>query len=109
MKENSVDGLEIRNADNVNIAEIFDSKAKEIKNKLDEAGLKVWSIGSPIGKIAIEKDDFLLHTEKFKRTIELAHILEAENIRLFSFFTPEETRNSYRDEVIERMGTFADI
>ena len=39
-------------------------------------------------KIDIEKDDFTLHTEKFKRTLELADILGAENIRLFSFFTP---------------------
>lgn len=109
MKENAVDGLEIRNVDNVNIAEISDSKASEIKRKLDDANLKVWSIGSPIGKIDIEKDDFLLHIEKFKRTIEIAHILEAENIRLFSFFTPEETRDNYRDKVIEYLGMFVDI
>lgn len=109
MKENSVDGLEIRNVDNVNIAEISDSKAKEVKNKLDKANLRVWSIGSPVGKIDIENDDFLLHIEKFKRTIELAHILAAENIRLFSFFTPKETRNNYRDQVIERLGIFLDI
>lgn len=109
MKANSVDGLEIRNVDNVNIAEISDSKAKEVKRKMDDANLKVWSIGSPIGKIDIEKDSFDLHTEKFKRTLELAEILGAENIRLFSFFTPEETRDSYKAEVINRLGKFADI
>lgn len=109
MKANSVDGLEIRNVDNVNIAEISDNKAKEVKRKMDDANLKVWSIGSPIGKIDIEKDSFDVHTEKFKRTLELAEILGAENIRLFSFFTPEETRDSYKDEVIDRLGKFADI
>lgn len=109
IKENGVDGLEIRNVDSVNIAEISDGKAKEVRKKLDNACLRVWTIGSPIGKIDIEKDDFTLYTEKFKRTLELADILGAENIRLFSFFTPAENRDSYKDEVIERLGTFCEI
>lgn len=109
MKENGLDGLEIRNADGVNVSDISDSKAREIKHKLDNAGLKVWSIGSPIGKINIEKDDFLLHTEKYKRTLEIADILGAENIRLFSFFTPSETRNDYLEKVVERLSVFVDI
>lgn len=109
MKENRLDGLEIRNVDGVNIAEISDSKAKEVRKKLDGSHLRVWTVGSPIGKIDIEKDDFALHTEKFKRTLELADILGAENIRLFSFFTPAENRDSYKDKVIERLGTFCEI
>ncbi len=109
MKENRLDGLEIRNVDGVNIAEISDNKAKEVRKKLDDACLRVWTIGSPIGKIDIEKDDFTLHTEKFKRTLELADILGAENIRLFSFFTPAENRDSYKDKVIERLGAFSEI
>ena len=109
MKENRLDGLEIRNVDGVNIAEISDSKAKEVRKKLDDACLRVWTIGSPIGKIDIEKDDFTLHTEKFKRTPELADILGAENIRLFSFFTPAENRDSYKDKVIARLGAFCGI
>lgn len=109
MKENRLDGLEIRNVDGVNIAEISDRKAKEVRKKLDNACLRVWTVGSPIGKIDIEKDDFALHTEKFKRTLELADILGAENVRLFSFFTPAENRDSYKDKVIERLGTFCEI
>ena len=109
MKENRLDGLEIRNVDGVNIAEISDRKAKEVRKKLDNACLRVWTVGSPIGKIDIEKDDFALHTEKFKRTLELADILGAENVRLFSFFTPSENRDGYKDKVIERLGTFCEI
>ncbi len=109
MKENKLDGLEIRNVDGVNIAEISDSKAKEVRKKLDNACLRVWTVGSPIGKIDIEKDSFALHTEKFKRTLELADILGAENIRLFSFFVPSENRTDYKDKVIERLGCFCEI
>lgn len=109
MKENKLDGLEIRNVDGVNISRITKEKAKEVRKKLDDAGLLVWTIGSPIGKIDIEKDDFALHTEKFRHTLELADILGAENIRLFSFFTSAENRGSYKDKVIERLGTFFEI
>ena len=110
LKENGLQGLEIRNVDNVNISEISNAKAKEVKKKLDDAGLTVWSIGSPIGKIDIEKDSFAVHTEKFRRTLEIAEILGAENIRLFSFFIPKgKNPVDYNQEVINRLGTFLDL
>lgn len=110
LKENGLQGLEIRNVDNVNISEISNAKAKEVKKKLDDAGLTVWSLGSPIGKIDIEKDSFAVHTEKFRRTLEIAEILGAENIRLFSFFIPKgKNPVDYKQEVINRLGTFLDL
>lgn len=109
MKENGLDGLEIRNVDNVNVVDISDAKAKEARKKLDEAELRVWTIGSPIGKIDIEKGSFEQHTERFKRSLEIAEILGADNVRLFSFFTPGDNRADYKDKVIERLGVFAEI
>lgn len=110
LQENGLDGLEIRNVDNVNVSEISNAKAKEVRKKLDSAGLTVWSIGSPIGKIDIEKDNFAAHTEKFRRTLEIAEILGAENIRLFSFFVPKDKNpTDYKEEVINRLGTFLDL
>ena len=89
LKRNGLNGLEIRNVDGVNISDITIEKAKEVKQKLQENGLVTWSIGSPIGKIDIEKDDFKAHIEKFKHTLEIANILESKNIRMFSFYMPE--------------------
>lgn len=109
MKENGLDGLEIRNVDNVNVVDVSDAKAKEVRKKLDEAELRVWTIGSPIGKIDIEKGSFEQHTERFKRSLEIAEILGADNVRLFSFFTPGDNRADYKDKVIERLGVFAEI
>ena len=110
LKDNGLDGLEIRNVDNVNVSEISNAKAKEVRKKLDDVGLTVWSIGSPIGKIDIEKDSFAVHTEKFRRTLEIAEILGAKNIRLFSFFVPNEKNPAdYKGEVINRLGTFLDL
>lgn len=110
LKRNGLKGLEIRNVDGVNVSDITVEKAKEVKHKLQENGLITWSIGSPIGKIDIEKDDFSAHTEKLKHTLEIAEILGAENIRLFSFFIPKDKNPAYyKEEVINRLGTFLDL
>lgn len=110
MKRNGLRGLEIRNVDNINISDISIEKAKEVKKKLDDAGLITWSIGSPIGKIDLINDDFEMHLEKFKRTLELASVLESKRIRLFSFFIPKNTNaDECKEEVIDRMGKFANI
>ena len=110
MKRNGLDGLEIRTVDSVSISDITVQKAEEVRKKMDDAGLRTWSIGSPIGKIDIEKDDFSAHAEKFKHTLQLADILGAKNIRLFSFYIPQDKNpEEYKNEVIDRLGIFCDI
>lgn len=110
MKRNGLNGLEIRNVDGVNVSDITLEKAKEVRQKLDDAGLVTWSIGSPIGKINIETDDFDAHLEKFKHTLEVAKILGAQNIRLFSFYIPKDKKPEvYRDEVIRRLKCFVEL
>ena len=109
LKRNGLCGLEIRGVDGENISDITLEKAKEVKAKLDFEGLSVWSIGSPIGKIEIT-DDFEAHKEKLKRTLEIANALDCKNIRMFSFFMPEnEDKLKYSSKVIEMVGEMADI
>lgn len=109
LKRNHLDGIEMRNVDGVNVSDITIEKAKEVKHLLDENGLITWSVGSPIGKIDIEKDDFNAHIEKLKHTLEIGEILEAENLRMFSFYIPKDKKASdYKDEVIERLGIMYD-
>ena len=110
LKRNGLDGLEIRNVDGVNVSDITLEKAKEVKTKLDANGLITWSIGSPIGKIDIEKDDFKAHLEKLKHTLEIADILESKNIRMFSFYMPAgHDVLDYKNEVIDRLGQMCEI
>lgn len=110
MKRNGLSGLEIRNVDGTNVANITLDKAKEVRKKLDDAGLITWSIGSPIGKIHIENDDFAAHLEKFRHVIDVAHVLGSENIRMFSFYIPKDKDSAlYKNEVIDRIGQFLDI
>ena len=77
--------LEIRNINGKNVMELTDEEAKAIRARLDEEGIKVWSIGSPIGKkdINLPEEE---HLADAKRGCELAKILGAGNIRMFSFY-----------------------
>ncbi len=107
MLHNSLQGLEIRGVDGVNIADISLEKAGEVRQKLEDTGLSCWSIGSPIGKIGIE-EDFEAHLKKFRHTLALAQALGAGNIRLFSFYLPQGgDPEAYREEVIRRLMAFA--
>lgn len=110
MRDNGVEGLEIRTVDGENVADITPDKAKEVRRKLDENGLITWSVGSPLGKIDIEKDDFAAHLEKCKRVLETAAILGAGNLRMFSFYLPKEKDPAlFRNEVIDRLGQMTEL
>lgn len=106
--ENSLDGMEIRNVDGENVSALSPEKARIIRRRMDDAGLAVWSIGSPLGKADIT-DDFYKQTEMLKCMLEIADILGAAHLRLFSFYTPETDRDAWRDVVLERLGTFTEI
>ncbi len=109
MQRNGLNGLEIRNADGTNVSDLTLDKAKEIRARMDDAGLSVWSIGSPIGKIDIVKDDFAAHLNKFRHTLDVADVLGAKNIRLFSFYIPAgEKPENHRGKVFEQMGAMID-
>lgn len=109
MKRNGLNGLEIRNVDGTNVSDITVEKAAEVRKKLEANGLSVWSVGSPIGKTDID-GNFDADIEKFKHTIEIAHALNSENIRIFSFYIPhEKDAAEYKNKVIDRLGQFSDI
>ncbi len=99
--------IEMRGVDGDNLIFHNDAKVKEIKNRLDAEGIALSALGSPLGKIQIT-DPFEKHFDEFKRAVEIAHIMETSNIRMFSFYVPEGKEKEYKDEVFERLGKFVD-
>ena len=108
-KANGIAEMELRGfGKELNINNMTVEQAKEIKKVIDDEGMKVSSIGSGYGKINI-KDDFEPHFEAFKNTVEVAKILEARYLRMFSFFfDKEDSYDEYRDEVIRRVKAMVD-
>ena len=78
-KANGISAIEMRGVNGENISDITPETAKEIKKQLDKADIAVSSIGSRYGKCEF---DF----EAFQQTVEVAKILGAEYIRMFSFY-----------------------
>ena len=101
--------IELRSAWGTNVLDLDADQLAEVQRLLAEHGLQVSSIGSPIGKIAIT-DDFAPHLERMRHAVEVAQLLRAPYLRLFSFFIPEgDDPDDHRDEVITRMRAIADV
>ncbi len=86
LKENNISYVELRKIDGVNISAISADAARTYKKMLDDAGVRVWSLGSPLAKQYYKKD-LAFEIEMAKRLCELAQIFECGNVRAFSFFT----------------------
>lgn len=105
MKRNNLSGLEIRGVDGENVSAISLDKAREVRKKLSDAGLSVWSVGSPIGKIDIETGNFPAHLDQLRHTLDVARELGAPNLRMFSFYIPAGKRpEDFRQKVVDQLG-----
>ncbi|HBT63846.1 MAG TPA: xylose isomerase [Ruminococcaceae bacterium] len=108
LNDNNIPFLEVRGVADRNFTKLSIQEAKELKTRLASHDIRIWSIGSPLGKIGIT-DDFGPHMELFLHTLELARAVEAQCIRLFSFFIPSDKDAAiYRNEVMERLSRFSE-
>ncbi len=101
LKRNGLAYIEPRNV-NGNIIQKTDAELQAISDRLKQAGIGVSSLGSPIGKFKID-DDFELHLADFRRALRACEILGTKNMRIFSFFVPQDRLGECRDEVFRRM------
>ena len=106
--ENNIPYIEIRGIDGQSVAYITKEKAKEVRKQLDDAGILVWALGSPFGKIKLT-DDFSAHLDRFKYGLELAEILGTKHVRIFSFYGALGDDATYKDEVFERLSRMLEV
>jgi len=101
--------VEVRSAWDVNVLDLEPERLAVMRETLAAYGLQVSSIGSPIGKIFID-EDFPPHLERMRHAAEVAHLLDAPYVRIFSFFLrPGSDPADHRDEVIGRMRALARV
>lgn len=105
LERNALRGVELRNVNGNNIVDLTSAQAWEVRRKLEDAGKTAWSIGSPIGKIDVNDDGFSAHLDRLKNGLEVAGILGAKKLRMFSFFIPAGKDPAlYRNHVMDRLG-----
>ncbi len=87
LKRNGIDLIELRGVDGKNVSALDDKEAVRIKNELDAAGIKVWSLGSPYGKVSLGEgfDEKALFAQ-LHRLCRTANIFGCDKIRVFSFY-----------------------
>ncbi len=100
--ENEIDYIEPRNIEGKGLISLTEDELRAIKCELDKNGIKVNSLGSPIGKFPIDKP-FSEHLVDFEKALRACEILETGNMRVFSFYVAQDKLSENRDEVIYRL------
>lgn len=80
--------IELRFIDGKNVSLLDDGELERVKSLLQKYGIKVNSIGSPLGKIALD-GDMEEHMKTAERVCHIAEYLGAPYIRMFSFYPPK--------------------
>ena len=98
LKRNGIGLIELRGLDGTNVSALTEEQAMDYAKRFEDAGIKVWSIGSPLGKAKIS-EDFEEYSKLVRHVCKLANIFGADKIRMFSFFEAYESE----DKVIDNL------
>lgn len=104
--------ISLRSADGKGIAEYTEEEVSEtLLPQLNRFGVKVSSLGSPIGKVGVEDEEgFALQTRQLETLCKICGILGCAYIRMFSFYIPEgKNPEDYRETVIRKLKVFLEI
>ncbi len=107
LQRNRIGYIEPRNIGGKGILDLTDEELNATAQELSAAGIRVNSVGSPIGKYDIDKD-FAPHMAQFERALTVAKRLDTRMIRMFSFFVPQAELAAHRDEVMRRLRIMLD-
>lgn len=96
LQKHEISLLELRSIDGKNVMDLSKEEAKQYRSMLDDAGITVWSLGSPLAKVpeTVNMDTYI---PKVRRLCETAQIFGTDKIRGFSFY-PSLT--GFHDDVI---------
>lgn len=94
--------IEVRSAWDVNVVDLSAEQLIMLRSIIDEAGMTVSAIASPIGKVDIGVT-VASEVARLERVLDAAELLGTRFVRIFSFYLGERDPDSIRDEVIERM------
>ena len=100
LKRNGIEYIELRVINGANIAKYSLEEAKIYAKQLEDAGIKVWAIGSGIGVISINAD-LHEHKNQLRHVCEIAKIFGTDKIRMFSFHEANDSEDKVFSELNE--------
>ena len=99
--------VEVRGLGGRNVLDLSDEEALAFRRRLDDAGITVSSVGSPIGKTPLRSDPEA-HFARFLIALRRADQLGSRFVRVFSFRHEGEEAEQVRGEVIDQMRRMTD-
>lgn len=101
--------IEVRSAWGTNVSGLPQEQVRQLKEILDEKGLKVSAVASPIGKVEVSLP--VDHeVARLRQIISVAKGLDTKYIRIFSFYRGEgQSQEDVREAVMERMAALAGV
>lgn len=109
LKRYGIKYVELRHCGGKNVAEFDETDKTAIKKAFDEHGIKVSSIGSPIGKIAIDCN-IKAHLDLAKQVFETANYFQAKYVRIFSFYLPKDKKaETFKGKTVDFLGELVNL
>ena len=105
----SIAHLELRSVWSTNVADLDGAQVARFAKALEDGGVAVSEIGSPVGKIDVSAP-LEPELERLRRVAAVASELGASLVRVFSFFVPAaDPPVRYRQQVIDRMAALTQV
>ena len=111
VKDLGMDHICLRAADGKGIAEYTVEAFREsILPRLRAAGVKISSLGSPIGKIDIDDDAaYEKQLRQLDTLCQICNLADCKYIRMFSFWMLNKNPDEWKEAVLRKLRGFADI
>ena len=111
VKDLGMEYICFRAADGKGVADYTLEEVQEkILPRLKAAGVKVSSLGSPIGKIDIDDEAaYEKQLQQLDTLCRICNLLDARYIRMFSFWMVGKNPDEWKDEVLRKLKSFAQI
>ena len=107
-----MDHICLRAADGKGVADLTLEEFRDsILPRLNAAGVKISSLGSPIGKIGIRDEEaYQAQLKQLDTLCQFCQLSGCKYIRMFSFWMPkDENPDDYTDLVLEKLAGFAKV
>jgi len=88
LKRNGISLIELRHVNGKRVDALTVEEASEIAAALAAAGISVWALGSPMGKVALDCD-FEKYLGEVEHMCRVARAVGTDKIRMFSFYGAE--------------------
>lgn len=111
VRELGMDHICIRAVDGKNIADYtFAEFQEQVYPRLQRAGVKVSSLGSPLGKIDIDDESsYQQQLQQLDALCRICKLVECKYIRIFSFWMKEKHPEDWTAEVLRKLRAFVAI